>query len=109
MNPEPMWHHEQSTDGDHTTIVLTGELDLSSATELQNLLVDAVRTASIVTVDVSAVGFIDSTTITALVNAHNTAATTGCQFTLANPAARIRRVLQVTGVLSTFTAPGSAH
>jgi anti-sigma B factor antagonist len=109
VNPEQAWQHTVSIDGDHTTIVLAGEWDMSSAAHLRNLLTMAVRMASVVTVDIGAVSFIDSTTITAFVNARNAAAATGCRFTLVNPARQVHRVLQVTGVLDMLTATPPSH
>ncbi|MEU7905762.1 STAS domain-containing protein [Actinoplanes sp. NPDC049118] len=99
---EPTWRHDVRTADGHTTIELTGEIDMSGSTRLQDLLDQAVNAASAVTVDVAAVGFIDSTVISAFVRANNTAATRGCRFVVVNPSAQVRRVLHITGVLSTL-------
>ncbi|MEV8509765.1 STAS domain-containing protein [Actinoplanes sp. NPDC051475] len=102
MTPEPTWRHHVRTADGHTTIELTGEIDMSGATHLQQLLAQAVGAARTVTVDVAGVQFIDSTVISALVTAHNTATANGCHFAVVNPGALVRRVLQITGVLDTL-------
>lgn len=102
MNPEPIWRHDVRTADGHTTIELAGEIDISAVAHLQDLLDQAIDTARTVTVDVAAVQFIDSAVIGALIKAHNTAAARDCRFTIANPGAWVRHVLQVTGVLDTL-------
>ncbi|MEV8510606.1 STAS domain-containing protein [Actinoplanes sp. NPDC051475] len=103
MNPQPGWHHGTRAGDRHTTVTLSGEIDMSGAGQLQDLLQQAVHGAEAVTVDVADAGFIDSTVISALVAARNTAHSTGRRFTLINPDAQVRRVLQITGILDTLT------
>ena len=102
MNPEPTWRHDVRTADGHTVIGLTGEIDMSGAADLETLLKRAVDAARDVTVDIAGVQFIDSTVISALINARNTATAGGGRFTLVNPGAQVRRVLQITGVLDTL-------
>ncbi|WP_071808378.1 STAS domain-containing protein [Couchioplanes caeruleus] len=89
----------------HTATARVANILLTVLLMMQELLNDAVRTAEIVTVDVGRVRFIDSTVISALVAARNTANHIGCRFILINPAARVRRILQITGVLDIMTDP----
>ena len=63
------------------------------------------RAAEVVTLDLADVGLIDSTVISALVAARNTAHDTGHHLFVTNPAAQVRRVLQITGILDTLTDP----
>ncbi|WP_435585934.1 STAS domain-containing protein [Micromonospora aurantiaca (nom. illeg.)] len=99
MNPEPTWHHQIHAEGDRRTVMLSGEIDMSGAPRLQELLHAAVASANIVEVDVAAVTFIDSSAISALIIARNTAAATGRRLSLVNPSPRVHRTLDVTGVL----------
>ena len=103
MNPEQGWAAITDTSGDGTTITLSGEIDMTGAARLQEILQDAVRVAATVLVDLSDVRFIDSTVISALVNGRNTANAAGRRLTVVNPAAQVQRVLQITGVLDTLT------
>lgn len=102
MNPELTWRHHAHTADGHTTIELTGEIDMSGAADLEALLDQAVGAAQNVTVDVAGVQFIDSTVISAFVKAHNSATARGRRFTVVNPVAQVRRVLQITGVLDSL-------
>jgi anti-sigma B factor antagonist len=81
-----------------------GEIDLTEVERFERLLLDAVREAEAVVVDVAELRFIDSTAIGALVAGHNAAKARGCRLTLANPAAQVDRVLRMTGVLDELTA-----
>jgi anti-sigma B factor antagonist len=80
--------------------VLGGEHDLSSATQLQDTLGEALTTCSHLIVDLSSAEFIDSSTIKALVNARKAASERDCPFNLVlSTTPIVERVLEVTGVL----------
>ncbi|ONI93083.1 hypothetical protein ALI22I_00220 [Saccharothrix sp. ALI-22-I] len=104
MNPDPGWSHETHTSDGRTTITLAGEIDMSDAGQLRQLLHDTLHRAAVVTVDIAAVRFIDSAVIGALISAHNTATATGREFTVVNAAGQVHRVLQMTGILDILTA-----
>ena len=107
MNPELTWQHQIHAEGDRRTVVLSGEIDMNGAPHLQDLLHAAVDNADVVEVDAAAVSFIDSSVISALITARNTAATTGRHLSLVNASPQVHRVLDVTGVLSALTVkPG---
>ena len=85
---------------DTALIVVSGEHDLSSATELGNELSLALDRCSHLIVDLSSAEFVDSTTITALVNAKKHADHVGCRFNLVLASTPIvERALEITGVL----------
>jgi anti-anti-sigma factor len=107
MNPEPTWQYLVRTDGGQQTVVLSGEIDMSGASQLQELLQTSVRTADSVEIDVAALRFIDSTVISALIDVQNTATATGRRVAVINPNSQVRRVLAVTGVLGTLAGDGS--
>ncbi|HEY0696560.1 MAG TPA: STAS domain-containing protein [Micromonospora sp.] len=104
MNTHSIWHHQTRTDGNRATVVLSGEIDMSSADQLRRLLQKAVASTDTIDVDLAQVSFIDSTTISALIAAWNTATDTGHRFTVINPSHPVRRVLALTGLLDLLTA-----
>ncbi|MEU2615651.1 STAS domain-containing protein [Micromonospora sp. NPDC007271] len=103
MNSDPTWQHQIHAEGDRRTVVLSGEIDMNDAPRLQDLLHAAVDNADVVEVDAAAVTFIDSSVISALITARNTAATTGGHLSLVNASPQVHRVLDVTGVLKALT------
>ncbi|GGQ84722.1 hypothetical protein GCM10010166_63670 [Couchioplanes caeruleus subsp. azureus] len=105
MNTRSTWQYRIRADAGHRIVALSGEIDMTGVGRLQELLHEAIDSAEAVTVDLVDVGFIDSTVISALVAAHNTAKRIGRRFTVINPAPPVRRVLQITGVLDNLTIP----
>lgn len=87
--------------GDAVVVLPTGELDIASAPTLRDELA-AVITAQprppVVCCDLTDVTFMDSTALSALVFAHETAAMGGQQFCLAGARASVHRVLELTQV-----------
>jgi anti-sigma B factor antagonist len=85
-------------------LAVTGEIDLAVAgrfrQELETLVADSGGSAL---VDLSGVGFIDSSGIRELLTARLAAENAGGQLTLLNPSPSCRRVLEVSGVLTEFT------
>ncbi|MCO1597410.1 STAS domain-containing protein [Micromonospora sp. RHAY321] len=106
MNPEQNWQYQVRADGDARTVALSGEIDINGAEELHRLLQEVVEVdaGSGVQVDLARVTFIDSTVITALIKSRNSARATGRTFAVVNPAAQVKRVLAVTGVLNALTS-----
>jgi len=81
-------------------VVLSGEHDLDSAPELSRTLGLQLEHCSHLIVDLSAADFVDSSTITTLVNAKNHADQAGCRFNLVLASTPIvERALEITGVL----------
>jgi anti-sigma B factor antagonist len=90
--------------GDHTVLSVTGEIDLYTAPRLQSELTAALSTSPArLIVDMSGVDFCDSTGINVLLAAHRTARERGGELQLAGPGSATRKVLQVTGLEAVFT------
>ncbi|MCW6004271.1 STAS domain-containing protein [Micromonospora sp. CPCC 205371] len=87
-------------DGGRVRVVVVGEVDFTTADVFSTRLDAAVEEASpAIVVDLRGVSHIDSTGLSALVRAHNRAVTTGHTITVAGLQLRVRRVLEVTGLL----------
>jgi anti-sigma B factor antagonist len=90
---------------DAAVIRLVGELDLASAPDLQACLGDVVASTPpdvVVIIDLDELSFCDSTGISALVRAANGARRGGRRLVLRRPRPGVRRVLEITGVISVF-------
>lgn len=93
-----------SSQGDHTVVTATGELDLYTAPRLQTALASLLRSrADRVVVDLSGVEFCDSTGMNVLLAAMKRLKEQGGSFELAGPRPAVRRILQVTGLDAVFT------
>jgi anti-anti-sigma factor len=92
------WSFTQS--GADVTVVLAGELDLSTADRLGAFLreVAAERRPRILAVDVAKLSFLDSTGIHCLFDAAQAAAKAGGALVLRRPSPRIVRILEICGV-----------
>ncbi|MFI7210845.1 STAS domain-containing protein [Micromonospora maritima] len=92
-----------TTHGGENTVSVAGEVDLSNAHLLTELLesVAAVR-ARVVTVDLSEVTFFGAHGTGALVEARRLLAGRGGRLVLWRPSRAVRRVLDVTGTLGEF-------
>ncbi|AEV81205.1 hypothetical protein ACWT_0192 [Actinoplanes sp. SE50] len=101
----PTWQHSVHRDAATSTIALRGELDLAATATLSDLFAEQLSLSGITTVrvDLTAVTFIDSTVISTLIVARNTATSSNRQFTVTHAAGHVRRVLTVAGVLNTLT------
>ena len=81
-------------------VVLGGEQDMGSAPVIERAIGDALRDASHLVVDLSAVQFLDSSIINLLVSTRKEAADRDCQFSLVlQGAPSIERTLEICGVL----------
>ena len=91
--------------GDHTIVIASGEIDLYTAPRLHRELVDVLaddRPARVI-VDMSGVVFCDSTGMNVLLAAHRQACEREVTAPLAAPRAPVRKILEVTGLASVFT------
>ncbi len=88
--------------GRPSTIALqvSGELDLAARDDLRAAIVQAVSDGSEVTVSLEAVTFLDSEALSALIDGYQAAAAAGVPFRLAGANGSVRRVLDITGVLT---------
>jgi anti-anti-sigma factor len=82
----------------HITLVVTGEIDVANApTFLHELIAVATEAHSPTVVDLSAVTFLDSSGLNALVKAHRSLEDSDASLVLLNPSPICRRVLELTG------------
>ena len=92
---------ERAERGGRPALVVSGEIDLAVADrfaqELDGLVADAKETA---VVDLSGVGFIDSSGVRELLKAKKAA---GGELSLLTPSQPCRHVLEISGVWSEFT------
>jgi anti-sigma B factor antagonist len=98
-----------TTEGAVQRIAAAGEIDLSTAHLLVDLVATLARTpVPLVAVDLSAVTFFGAQGISALVRARLLVAERGGRLTLSDPSPVVRRVLDVTGLLTEFEIDGPA-
>jgi len=81
----------------YRVVTLAGELDLETAPGVRAALVEVVRQADRVDVDLARVSSIDCAGINALVAARRAATVKGCAFVVVNPSPRTRRLLSIAG------------
>jgi len=91
--------------GDHTVVAVSGEIDLYTAPRLHSELAAAVMVdgPAQVVVDMAGVDFCDSTGMNVLLAAQRLASEKGGDLTLAAPRPPVRKILEVTGLQSVFT------
>ena len=91
--------------GDHTVVAVSGEIDLYTAPRLHSELAAAVmgEGPARVVVDMAGVDFCDSTGMNVLLAALRRARERGGDLVLAGPRPAVRKILQVTGLESVFT------
>ena len=90
--------------GNESFVELTGELDLLSAPQLREILVeifDEDRPRRLV-LDLSDLIYMDSTGLSVFVTAHKRASASGTEFCLTHPNASVRRLLQITALDQIF-------
>jgi anti-sigma B factor antagonist len=83
-----------------TVVAVAGEVDLSTAPQLEECLRDLAHTD--VTVDLSEVGFLDSSGIAALVRSSKVLRDRGHKLTTSGEIDTVRRVLEIVGVFEMF-------
>jgi len=88
-------------------VAVVGEVDLATAHELHDRLLQVLRAhaPAVLDVDLAGVSFLDCTGISALVAVRHAAVDAGRQMRVTHPQPIVRRVLEVTGLLGVFTAP----
>jgi anti-anti-sigma factor len=81
-------------------VVFSGEHDLSTRSDLEELIASLIRENRVVVADLSGAEFVDSTIINLLVQAKRDASEQDCMFRLQmGTQAIVRRIFEVTGVL----------
>jgi anti-sigma B factor antagonist len=96
-----------TVDDGGTVLWASGELDLAGVEGLLDAVLAALGEGKPVVVDLSALGFLDSSGIGALVKCRNEAVRLGCHFRVRGAAGEVARVLTVTGMLGPLADPDS--
>ncbi|MEV7629275.1 STAS domain-containing protein [Actinoplanes sp. NPDC089786] len=91
--------------GRTAAVTLTGEFDLSNCATLRDALTDALLSPDTrkVVIDMAGVAFVDSTTLSALVEAYRIAQAQGKAVAITTASPRADRILRMTGLLDLFT------
>lgn len=97
-----------SRSGERVCLALAGEMDLSVQEQVRSALADilAGATPCRIEVDVSALEFIDSSSIGVLVGARHAARAAQCTLLVTHPRGMVLRVLETIGVLDILTSDG---
>lgn len=100
MNPVPFEVSSEKVEGSIRTFTVRGELDMSTAPELERGLEEALaEPGASILIDLSECEFIDSTGIALIVRAwQRLAEEDGRQLALASSNHQVRRLLKITGV-----------
>lgn len=86
-------------EGPATTVVVAGEIDLVSGVRLGRELEIAYEAEPTwLRLDLSQVGYMDTTGVAVLLKARRTALETGCRFTVKAASPTIQRLLEITGL-----------
>jgi len=80
---------------DACDVYISGEVDLSNSTEIRKTILSALKTTHSVTVDLSAVEYIDSSGIAAMVEGLQFAHSHSKNFTLRNPSKQVRSIMEL--------------
>jgi len=99
--PTPVADFQVDISGDSAVVAVTGEIDISTAPLLRDRLQSLA--AHQVTVDLSAMTFIDSTGLGVLVGAVKRLREDGGEMTLRAPSRSTRKVLDITGLAQIVT------
>ncbi|HEX4467661.1 MAG TPA: STAS domain-containing protein [Solirubrobacteraceae bacterium] len=93
------------SDGPVHTISLGGEMDLSNAQILADIVAGVcVLKPGTVSVDMSQLAFMDSAGLRATLQSMNTAQQAGASFSVASPQEAVRRVFEISGVAERLLA-----
>ena len=87
-----------TTQGSCTIVTLGGYIDLSTRNQLQGVLREASNAASHLIVDMSRLGFMDSTGLNVLVDTHKRLDARGGTLALAAPQPIVAKVLSISGL-----------
>lgn len=93
---------QHADEDDHVVLYLAGDADIHTAPPLRTELASLVDRGKPVVVDLSALAFIDSTTIGILVAALKRFRAGGSDLTLRRPVPRVRKVFEITGLTRVF-------
>jgi anti-anti-sigma factor len=98
--PQPGLSLTARADGQRHVIMLSGELDLATAAELESRVAESCSDgARELVLDLEQLRFMDSTGLRAVLIARERCEGHGCELYLARPQPAVRRLLDLTGVL----------
>src|SRR5215207_5786278 len=90
---------EVSTDGGWVRVAVLGEVDMASASQLQDTIMQSVELGpDVVLVDLRNVTFMDSTGLAALMVCHRLVASGQRRMRVVNPSKSVQRLLELSGV-----------
>jgi anti-anti-sigma factor len=90
----------QSVDADRVVLTLSGELDLSSAPELEQAISESKpESGRRLLLDLSSLGFMDSTGVSVLIAAKQDADANAWVLAVRRPNGQVRRLLELVGLL----------
>ena len=89
-------------DAQTALIVLTGEVDLASATQIEHALFDVISRASRIVIDLAAVEFIDSFGVATLIRAQRHAYANEHSLSLRQVPPQARRLFELVGLAGAF-------
>jgi anti-anti-sigma factor len=93
-------HVEVSETARAWSVVVRGEIDMQTATQLEGVLDDVIaRDARLVTLDLQQVDFLDSSGLRVILGASNKLTEHDGQLLLEGASAAVERVLELTGVI----------
>jgi anti-sigma B factor antagonist len=93
---------EVTREGNDATVTLAGELDLSTAPDLQDALAELTGEPRTVVVDLSGLEFCDSTGLAALLGAHKALSDNGGTLQLLAPNPMLVNLVRITGLDDVF-------
>jgi|SRR5215211_2278803 len=103
MAVQPLAVERTSTDG-FELLIVEGEIDIATSSRLIGPLNEAVTETRLpLIVDLSGVGFMDSTGLALLLNAHRRMARRGHGFAIVCPGGPLLRVFEVTDMVDTLS------
>ena len=101
--PAANFHCELQHDGHHAAwVTLDGELDLATVPELASRLEEALGSTRLLVVDLRQLTFMDSSGLSVLLEAHQTARRSGSRLVLVRGPAQVTRLFDITGLSERF-------
>jgi anti-anti-sigma factor len=89
---------EVAQDGDATIIHVRGEIDIATCERLRDAIEPHLGPQQTIILDLSGVGFMDSSSLPVLLHARSTLTADGGSLVLRNPSIAARRLLTIAGV-----------
>lgn len=105
--PTPLLTVERVRHGAVDVIGLTGELDLGTVAEVEAALAEVAGPEPRVCLDITALEFIDSTGLAAVIRAHTAAVAAGGRFVVACSEGHVRRTFETTGLVGMLVLSSS--